>query len=29
MNSYEKIANGLSQEESIQNDVQNIRSKVE
>jgi len=29
MNSYEKIANGLTQEESIQNDVQNIRSKVE
>lgn len=29
MNSYEKIANGLAHEESIQNDVQNIRSKVE
>lgn len=29
MNSYEKISVGITQEESIQNDVQNIRSKVE
>jgi chromosomal replication initiator protein len=29
MNSYEKISVGITQEESIQNDVQNIRNKVE